>query len=632
LNQRLLTRGSSPIWSVLLLLGACNSSPPIVNPNAANALYVATNGRDIDSGTLEQPFKTVQRCADAAQPGQTCFLRAGTYRETVTPPRDGTASNPIVFKSYQGEKAVISGADPVNNWQAHQGAIYKAFVALPVNGYADTGFLANQVFIAGEMMTEARWPNTDNLLQPKLAGGCLTASSGLNATVAPEGLPNLPEGWTGATVWTGEWYTNRTGTITGGSGNSLNAAMTGEWDRGGYWCFLTGKLGLLDAEREWHYDGSSQMLYLRAAGGNAPQNVEAKTRNFAFDLTNRSYITVQNVDIFAATITTGDSSQGVMLDGLDARYVSHHVTMPPLPANQQAPGSDGALILASHTNDTGIMLRGQNNTIKNSSVQYSSGNGVLLFGRGHTVDNNIIKDANYRSSYAALVRVNGNNHKITRNTLSGAGRDAISIDWHTNGFEFKDSEIAYNDISRFGSLSNDLGGIYICCYIDQRGTRIHHNSVHSPLEFGPFWETAAIYTDIDSYNATIDHNLIWNMTVSRPVALKVANKPGQGNLERVYNNTLLAKSYFPDGAQIRNNILLQEAITGANTSNNLFIAKLEDAGFTNVANPDYTLLASSSALNAGLEILGFTDGFVGDKPDLGAFESGQTPWRAGAVR
>lgn len=203
---------------------------------------VAPNGSDNNSGTLERPFQTVQKCANVVKPGGTCFLRAGIYREAVRPAVSGTTAAPVTFAAYNNEKVTISGADPVVGWAGFRGSIFRANVSLPVNGYSDTGFLANQVFVNGEMMPEARWPNIgSDPMRPKLTGCCVKSLGGTAATVENNEIPNLPEGWAGATVWTNEWYTTRTGTVTGGSGGKLTAKMTAPWDRGGFWFYLVGK-------------------------------------------------------------------------------------------------------------------------------------------------------------------------------------------------------------------------------------------------------------------------------------------------------------------------------------------------------------------------------------------------------
>jgi len=45
--------------------------------------YVATTGSDANAGTLAEPFATIQHAADVMEPGDTCYIRGGVYRETV---------------------------------------------------------------------------------------------------------------------------------------------------------------------------------------------------------------------------------------------------------------------------------------------------------------------------------------------------------------------------------------------------------------------------------------------------------------------------------------------------------------------------------------------------------------------
>ena len=321
-------------------------------------------------------------------------------------------------------------------------------------------------------MPEARVPNLDqkrDYFRPEMFGGGLESLGEKLATIENSEVPELAEGWTGARVWTNEWYTTRTGEITGGTADKLTAKMTADWERGGFWFYLFGKLELLDDPGEWFYDGSNQDLYLWSLDNQLPQAVEVKQRNFAFDLSDRSYITLRNLNLFANTITTSDRSTGIIIDGITAKYVSHHMTLPPLPLSEKAHDSDDAVFLAAHAHDTGIQLRGNNHVLMNSVIDGSSGNGVLLEGSSHRVTNNVIANTNYKVSYAAGVRINGNGHQISHNTIKRTGRDAISWDWHTAGTDGRNLEISYNDISEFGKLSTDLGGIYVCCHVNLAG-------------------------------------------------------------------------------------------------------------------------------------------------------------------
>ena len=48
----------------------------------AAEFYVASTGNDSNSGSIEQPFATVQRAQNAASLGDTVCIRGGTYRMT----------------------------------------------------------------------------------------------------------------------------------------------------------------------------------------------------------------------------------------------------------------------------------------------------------------------------------------------------------------------------------------------------------------------------------------------------------------------------------------------------------------------------------------------------------------------
>ena len=81
-------------------------------------LHVSTSGSDEADGSAEAPFRTINRAARAAGPGDTVLVRAGVYREWVNPPRGGTAEAPITFQAAVGpdgsfEPVTITGAEVV---------------------------------------------------------------------------------------------------------------------------------------------------------------------------------------------------------------------------------------------------------------------------------------------------------------------------------------------------------------------------------------------------------------------------------------------------------------------------------------------------------------------------------------
>ncbi len=78
----------------------------------ARDYYVSTKGSDSNDGTLQHPFKTIQKAADIAIAGDTVYVRGGTYVGTVRFKHSGSKEKGyIVFKNYKNEKPVITRKD-----------------------------------------------------------------------------------------------------------------------------------------------------------------------------------------------------------------------------------------------------------------------------------------------------------------------------------------------------------------------------------------------------------------------------------------------------------------------------------------------------------------------------------------
>jgi len=80
---------------------------------AAAEFYVAVNGRPSAEGSLSNPWDLATALAHpaAVKPGDTIWLRGGTYRGAFTSTLTGTASAPIKVRQYPGERATIDGGN-----------------------------------------------------------------------------------------------------------------------------------------------------------------------------------------------------------------------------------------------------------------------------------------------------------------------------------------------------------------------------------------------------------------------------------------------------------------------------------------------------------------------------------------
>lgn len=76
---------------------------------AAQPYYVAPDGSDANAGTLEQPFATVERALALVVPGDTVYVRGGTYRYPAALRIDasGTEGQYLNLWAYPGEVPVL---------------------------------------------------------------------------------------------------------------------------------------------------------------------------------------------------------------------------------------------------------------------------------------------------------------------------------------------------------------------------------------------------------------------------------------------------------------------------------------------------------------------------------------------
>lgn len=77
-----------------------------------NVFYVSgATGNDFGTGSLADPWRTIQQAADTLTAGQTVYIMEGTYEERVIPRRSGTPGNYIVYSANPGELITIDGAN-----------------------------------------------------------------------------------------------------------------------------------------------------------------------------------------------------------------------------------------------------------------------------------------------------------------------------------------------------------------------------------------------------------------------------------------------------------------------------------------------------------------------------------------
>lgn len=601
---------------VLLLLTLLTTSARAVD------YYVSTSGSNSNSGTLARPFRTIQQAAALAQAGDNVYVRGGTYRESVSVMHSGSAGSPITFQPYAGEAVTITGLDLLTTkWSQYSGATYTT--AFPAG--------VSQVFVDGRMMTEARWPN-NGYNNPLRAGFSTVEAANIQqspalSTITDSKLGNPASGyWNGAKMGMAagsEWVFTGPTKIVSQTSNNLNfqtQIQPAEYTpTAGNPYFLYGTLNALDAPKEWHYEPSATVprLYLQAPDSTSPANhtVEVRTRQVGLDLGNQSYVNVSGFRIVAGSVNVAG----------DHNTLHNNQVLYPTPLTlgngYHPPG--------------GIAITGNYNTVSQSEIAYTWGAGVKIDGAQNTINNNIIHDVDWGAQQGGFIKLGDENNdqsgnSITNNSMYNAGRDGINL-----GNSLANTQILHNNISRFGYLVRDLGGIYSVS-ANAPGSVVAYNRISDNRSAG---ENVGIYIDYSTSGITAHNNLVTDTQIGA-----VVNSPGADI--NVYNNTLWnvqqAMSTYGPGEVLTNvktynNLSNDNQWAGNDIQNNRYQTVNQ---FANSAAGDYTLTANSSgsnqgptfkrAVDYGRVISGITDGYTGAAPDAGAFESGIAPWTSGA--
>ena len=612
-----------------------------------------TGASDTNPGTASLPFATIQKASTIAVAGDIVNIRAGIYRETIVPTNSGTSGNPITYQPDGNVVVTISGLNTADGgWTVHSGCIYKKTITLPVDGYNasttnNTTILANQIFKDGDMMFEARWPDIstvadliDRTKVRELPFNTANPPQPTNSTSTTITDAGIPENVVGAKMWINGWYLSRTKKVTAQSGSTITFSPSVGRDKERHYFYLTGKLSLLNVAKEWHYE--SNTLYFWQPGGGSPTGVEYKARNYGFNLTDRSYITLKGLHFKGCDPMHQANTNGtnITIDNIRAAYMNHAFLVEPA----TEPGVS-ASELTSYWNarHTGTKLIGANSVIKNSELSYAACNAIWL-GESCIAENNLIHDVGYEGNYGCAFMFhheNTSNQVVTRNTVYRTGRSAVDFGRIQDDEKFN-IDISYNDFSDYGRISIDCGATYAAWFKKTDGTRVHHNWIHDAgVVFGD-GVNAAIYWDMGSGPSTNDHNVCWN-THGNAIFTNVCHEnPGQPK-SYYYNNVMADKYIFysqsykspckePVDIQ-RNNIYSDDIMVALGSVNpdvaNSILMNVDPQFVgTGQGGLAYRIKSTSLGVNAGVVIPGITDGSIG-APDIGAYEYGGEEWVPG---
>ena len=649
--------------------------------NGADYYVSISDGDDANPGTIHAPFKTIQKCAETAARGDRCNIRQGVYRELITPGNDQ-----ITFTGYNDEEVTISGTERIPNesWSHYKENIYQTQIQWSLNVRRSDEIHQvsnNQLFVDGKMMVEARWPNIDvnhatkvtNILGVREDNAKTDAATVITmekAAYIDEDLATAGDFWVGGKINLAAGYNFifTTGVISAQTNNSVTVEFQddpGAWNhRSAFdteflypqeanYFYLWGKLDALDYPGEWFIDPPSNYsgdefvnenfsgtLYLQLPDNTNPSEsnhkIELKKRNWAFDLRSRAFITIKNLKIFACGIVSNQASHDNTISNICGTYLAHFREIPPF----------------YHTEGTqGIQLYGSNNVIKDNYFAYSAGTMINLHSwqeenGGQLIENNVMHDIGYEGSGVAIRAANMdglNKNLITHNTIFTSGLCMIDL---RSG-----NDVTYNDAYQSHLQCTDIGTIY-GWGCDGKGSIVAYNLVHdgyaehngSLNKYG----THGIYLDDDTYNYTIYRNITWNMS-SPGIAMMGTNGTAFAGFDelsasnrKIYNNTVdgVIAAYLKEtynglpthliGTAFKNNYAA--VLFGFEHDELVLSNNFEGEGlFIDKKNRNYALKPYSPLIDKGCELQPYTQGYSGVAPDIGAIESTDVSFVAGAL-
>jgi len=570
------------------------------------------------------PGESLSAAVKRAAPGDTITLRPGRYHQHATiSGLKGTKDRPITIRAAAGGEVLFDGTVAIKGpWTKHKGSIYKTRIDCDVS----------QLFVAGEMMIPARWPNAfvhDKSIwdiettrahgDPTSPNGTLVDKPHKNADLAAS---RLDANGAIAILNVGSWMTYArkvTGHKPGTGRFSYEKAKVFRPKH--HYYYLEGKLALLDAEREWFYDRQSKTLYLWAPGGKTPaKSVRGKTQSYAIDAGACEYVRIEGLKFFATTFRF-KSSTNITIENCDLDYPSCSARM-----LGRLGEPDATQITAQRRR------RGQcGNAVVNCSFSNSDTHAIGMYGDGGRIENCSFENIDFTVSdlpgLMVSVLMRGKGNVFRRNTVDMCGASSTISAGDAPLVEL-------NRVSRTGFMQTD-GSITQLTIGAQPGGRIRYNWFHDTIKSGARFD-APVPPRRWGSGGRMNHNVIWNANMALMF---------KGKKHSCYHNTafdcrmgltVLDDSRQNGGANegtiTRNNAA--DLLSGHRRKNMKVPgvcdhnwngadkgAKLS-AQLRDPVNLDFRPRPGSALIDAGVVVGGVSVKTVGKAPDIGAYEAG----------
>ncbi len=501
----------------------------------ATEYYVSAAGDDAHSGEApdaQHALRTLQSAVDRLRPGDTCFVRGGTYcltrPVTLGAEHSGTAEARLTIRAYGDERPVLVGGVQVSGFSAYRGSVLQAdLTTLGLDDIRPTVLVFD-----GRRQEVARYPNRD---PGDRHGGAWAHVDGQRLSMYAD-RPD-EDGYLAAHRHLDFWQRNlprytRTLRPQAAERRTWSSPGLGEvsifprfnWShyvlaiesqdpadgllhlgpgsfyeiRPGDRYFVRNLLEELDTPGEWCVDGRRQRLYFWPPEPLAGRPVYLATTPHAFRLKGCSYVTIRGFTIECCTshAVLIENSTGILVAGNTIRHTGAGEGCGIVVA-----GGDFNLLTGNDIHDTG-----------NSGIRLGGGDPTHLTPGGNTADNNWIHHVGHDGRGAKGIEVTGALNRVAHNLIQHTPHYGILM-WgprHT---------LEYNHL-RFTCLeTEDAGGIGggAIDWLSWQGAVIRYNRIEDTIGYGydeqagqwvsPYF-TYALYPDWAASGVQIIGNLL----------------------------------------------------------------------------------------------------------------------------
>lgn len=481
---------------------------------------------DPETADGKQSFLTIQQGLDILKPGDVCVIRAGKYRESVVWQHSATAARPTIVSAEPGVE--LSGLDRLTTgWARDDDGIFEAVVTLPVR----------QLFIDGQLMTPARWP--DMSFRDRWADDTFRASAvgtRLGLMVDPA-LAASNRDWSGAmaVLNVGSFQTFRRRILQFNPGNDHFRYLVNPNERLGgagkhpvgmdRYC-LFGRAAL-DHPGEWFYDAErKRLLVIPPEGVNlAEAVVETRVRDEVFVLKDSRHVKLSGFDVTGSVVQLENCR--------DCELSDVHFTYAACIANPFGENLPHESLVSPRWNSRRwfkessltslIEITGQNNVVRNCSVRWSEGPAMTFGGEGHLLENCLLHDndwhgLDYGFGLDCLAAKGMNIRRLTM--FNAGGSEGVRLANHGK------SLVELSHLHHLGLRQSD-GSCVQLSGDGIRGSEIRFNWIHDHNAF--HWGGTGLRADDGSRGVHFHHNVVWNCRHKGIVT--------KGDEHRVHHNT-----------------------------------------------------------------------------------------------